>query len=108
MMYPIRFKCSAACCTNAGVFHYSDANQADELRRRHGGGRYRCEDHPRRCETCSAFSQLLAEVRGSTIHAACLNPASAKFAESGNPDRWPSKRSSCAFWTDDPSLSDLA
>jgi hypothetical protein len=56
-----------------------------------------------RCETCSAWSQLVAEAIPGTsiIQALCLNPASPHSA------KYTRERQGCAHWSDDPALSDL-
>lgn len=54
------------------------------------------------CETCSAWSQLVAHSAGSAgVVALCLNICS------DNHGRYTSSRQRCAVWSDDPSLSDL-
>lgn len=54
-----------------------------------------------RCDTCTAWSQLVAHGNGSGIEAVCLNPASpdhAKFRPAWH---------RCAAWSNNPELADL-
>ena len=52
------------------------------------------------CETCSAWSELVAHCHGGPIEALCINPASPMHG------KYMTGRSTCAEWSDDPALAD--
>lgn len=53
------------------------------------------------CETCTAWSQLMAEGRPSGVAAICLNPQSPRHS------KWCYGSDKCEKWSDDLALSDL-
>jgi len=55
----------------------------------------------RKCETCSAWSQMMAHANAGRIEAVCLNPRSPRHS------KFTSESFYCAAWTDDPAMSDM-
>lgn len=55
----------------------------------------------RRCENCTAWSQLVAWADDDGVKALCLNPKSERKGVGTL------GRQSCACWTDNPEMADL-